>query len=217
MVWAIRWGADTVMDLSTGRNIQPPHREWICATRRSRSAPCRSIRRWRSGDGRSGQTDLGALHGGHADRAVRTRRRLLQPSTPASVCLYIHLCTANRVTGASLRAAARSWQSGAWRITWRKASSTPTSRKSPRPDAQIRRVAFSLATAFVPARSRTPPTLRNSPNWRHFGELTIAWKKGCQVMDRRPRPCCQLHKIKINMDKQLKECGEVGRSTPWAR
>ena len=47
MVWAIRWGADTVMDLSTGRNIHTT-REWIFATRRSRSAPCRSIRRWKS-------------------------------------------------------------------------------------------------------------------------------------------------------------------------
>jgi phosphomethylpyrimidine synthase len=46
MVWAIRWGADTVMDLSTGRNIHTI-REWICATRRCRSAPCRSTRRWR--------------------------------------------------------------------------------------------------------------------------------------------------------------------------
>jgi phosphomethylpyrimidine synthase len=46
MVWAIRWGADTVMDLSTGRNIHDT-REWIVRNRRCRSAPCRSTRRWR--------------------------------------------------------------------------------------------------------------------------------------------------------------------------
>ena len=46
MVWAIRWGADTVMDLSTGRNIHNT-REWILRNRRCRSAPCRSTRRWR--------------------------------------------------------------------------------------------------------------------------------------------------------------------------
>jgi phosphomethylpyrimidine synthase len=46
MVWAIRWGADTVMDLSTGRSIHTT-REWIIATRRCRSARYRSIRRWR--------------------------------------------------------------------------------------------------------------------------------------------------------------------------
>jgi phosphomethylpyrimidine synthase len=47
MVWAIRWGADTVMDLSTGRNIHTT-REWILRNAPIRSAPCRSIRRWRS-------------------------------------------------------------------------------------------------------------------------------------------------------------------------
>jgi phosphomethylpyrimidine synthase len=48
MIWSIRWGADTVMDLSTGKNI---HRRATgsCATRPCPSAPCRSIRpskRW---------------------------------------------------------------------------------------------------------------------------------------------------------------------------
>lgn len=46
MTWATRWGADTVMDLSTGRNIHTT-REWSCATPPSPSAPCRSTRRWR--------------------------------------------------------------------------------------------------------------------------------------------------------------------------
>jgi phosphomethylpyrimidine synthase len=42
-----------------------------------------------------------------------------------------------------------------------------------------------------------------------LGELTqIAWKKGCQVMIEGPGHV-PLHKIKINMDKQLKECGEA--------
>ena len=39
-------GRDTVMDLSTGKNIHET-REWICATRRCRSARCRSTRRWK--------------------------------------------------------------------------------------------------------------------------------------------------------------------------
>jgi len=44
MVWAIRWGADTVMDLSTGRNIHNT-REWIL--RNAPAARCRSTRRWK--------------------------------------------------------------------------------------------------------------------------------------------------------------------------
>ena len=75
MVWAIRWGADTVMDLSTGRNIHTT-REWILPQRadpdrhRSDLSGAGKVRR------RSGQADLGALQG-HAGRTVRTGRRLL--------------------------------------------------------------------------------------------------------------------------------------------
>lgn len=44
MTWATKWGADTVMDLSTGRNIHTT-REWVLRNSPSRSAPCRSTRR----------------------------------------------------------------------------------------------------------------------------------------------------------------------------
>ncbi len=46
MTWATRWGADTVMDLSTGRNIHTT-REWVLRNSPCPSAPCRSIRPWR--------------------------------------------------------------------------------------------------------------------------------------------------------------------------
>jgi phosphomethylpyrimidine synthase len=42
--WATLWGADTVMDLSTGRNIHET-REWIIRNPRCRSAPCPFIKR----------------------------------------------------------------------------------------------------------------------------------------------------------------------------
>ncbi len=44
MVWGTRWGADTIMDLSTGKNIHET-REWIIAIRRCRSGRFRFIRR----------------------------------------------------------------------------------------------------------------------------------------------------------------------------
>jgi phosphomethylpyrimidine synthase len=46
LVWSIRWGADTVMDLSTGKHIHEPA-NGSSATRRCRSARCRSTRRWK--------------------------------------------------------------------------------------------------------------------------------------------------------------------------
>ena len=52
-------------------------------------------------------------------------------------------------------------------------------------------------------------TARSSPSSKHLAKLTqIAWKKGCQVMIEGPGHV-PMHKIKINMDKQLKECGEA--------
>src|SRR6266849_1091509 len=44
--------------------------------------------------------------------------------------------------------------------------------------------------------------------WELYKYTQIAWKKGCQVMIEGPGHV-PLHKIKINMDKQLKECGEA--------
>ena len=44
--WATLWGADTVMDLSTGKDIHET-REWIIRNSPCRSAPCRSTRRSR--------------------------------------------------------------------------------------------------------------------------------------------------------------------------
>ncbi len=89
MVWAIRWGADTVMDLSTGRNIHTT-REWIIrnapvpigtvpiyqALEKVNGDPVKShLSGAGEGGWRSRQARLGMLQG-HADRAVRTGRRL---------------------------------------------------------------------------------------------------------------------------------------------
>ncbi len=52
MTWATRWGADTVMDLSTGKNIHETRASGSCATRPCRLAPCRSIRRSRKSTGK---------------------------------------------------------------------------------------------------------------------------------------------------------------------
>ncbi len=74
MVWAIRWGADTVMDLSTGRNIHNT-REWII---RNAPVPIGTVPIYQAlekVERRSGQARLGVLQG-HADRAVRAGRRL---------------------------------------------------------------------------------------------------------------------------------------------
>jgi phosphomethylpyrimidine synthase len=95
MVWAIRWGADTVMDLSTGRNIHEI-REWII--RNSPGADRHRADLPGAGEGRrQGRgADLGDLPR-HADRAGRAGRRLLHHPRRRAL-RYVPL-TAKRVTG----------------------------------------------------------------------------------------------------------------------
>jgi phosphomethylpyrimidine synthase len=75
LVWAIRWGADTVMDLSTGRNIHNI-RSWIM---RNSPVPIGTVPIYQAlekVDGDPLEARLGGVQG-HADRAGRAGRRLL--------------------------------------------------------------------------------------------------------------------------------------------
>ena len=75
LVWAIRWGADTVMDLSTGRNIHNI-RGWIL---RNAPVPIGTVPIYQALEKVDGDPDQARLGGvqGHADRAGRAGRRLL--------------------------------------------------------------------------------------------------------------------------------------------
>ena len=70
-------------------------------------------------------------------------------------------------------------------------------------------VSFSLGDGLRPGSIADANDRAQFAELETLGELTkIAWKKGCQVMIEGPGHV-PLHKIKINMDKQLKECGEA--------
>ncbi len=121
---------------------------------------------------------------------------------------YIHL-TANRVTGIVSRGGsimAKWWSrasQGKLRFYTRFEEICDLMRKYD--------VSFSLGDGLRPRldRGRQRPRC-NSPSSKRArrAETQIAWKKGCQVMIEGPGHV-PLHKIKINMDKQLKECGEA--------
>jgi len=75
------WGADTIMDLSTGRNIHDP-REWIV---RNSPVPIGTEPIYH-GAGEGGGDPLKLdweVYRGHADRAMRAGRRLFSPYMPA--------------------------------------------------------------------------------------------------------------------------------------
>jgi phosphomethylpyrimidine synthase len=149
MVWAIRWGADTVMDLSTGRNI----------------------------------------HNTHA--GVRLA--------------YIHL-TANRVTGIVSRGGSIMAK---WCLAHHKESFLYERFDEICDLMRKYDVSFSLGDGLRPGSIRDANDRAQFAELETLGELTrIAWAKGCQVMIEGPGHV-SLHKIKINVDKQLKECGEA--------
>jgi phosphomethylpyrimidine synthase len=70
-------------------------------------------------------------------------------------------------------------------------------------------VSFSLGDGLRPGSIADANDRAQFAELETLGELTqVAWKKGCQVMIEGPGHV-PMHKIKINMDKQLKECGEA--------
>ena len=203
LVWATRWGADTVMDLSTGRNIHTI-REWII---RNSPVPIGTVPIYQALEKVGGKAEdlTWEIVPRHADRAGRAGRRLLHHPCRRAAGLY----PADRRSGspASCRAAARSWPSGAWRIT-RRTSSTSAFDEI----CEIMRaydVAFSLGDGLRPGSIADANDAAQFAELETLGELTkLAWKHDVQVMIEGPGHV-PMHKIKVNMDKQLEDCGEA--------
>ena len=118
-----------------------------------------------AGEGRrrSGQARLGMLQG-HADRAVRTGRRLFHhPRRRAA-----RLRAAHRQSRHRHRLARRLDHGQVVPVAAQGIVPVRALRRDLRHHAQIRRVVLARATACAPARSPTPTTARNSPNWRRW-------------------------------------------------
>ena len=202
MVWAIRWGADTVMDLSTGRNIHTT-REWIL---RNAPIPIGTVPIYQAlekcdGDPVKLTWEL------YRDTLVEQCEQGVDYFTiHAGVRLpYIHL-TANRVTGIVSRGGSIMAK---WCLAHHKESFLYTHFEEICDLMRQYDVSFSLGDGLRPGSIADANDRAQFAELETLGELTqIAWKKGCQVMIEGPGHV-PLHKIKINMDKQLKECGEA--------
>ena len=118
---------------------------------------------------------------------------------------YIHL-TANRVTGIVSRGGSimAKWCLAHHKESFLSSASTRFCDLMRKYD-----VSFSLGDGLRPGSIRDANDRAQFAELETLGELTkIAWAKGCQVMIEGPGHV-PLHKIKINVDKQLKECGEA--------
>ena len=202
MAWAIRWGADTVMDLSTGRNIHNI-RSWIL---RNAPVPIGTVPIYQAlekVDGDPLKLDWEVFK----DTLIEQAEQGVDYFTiHAGVRLAYVPLTAKRVTGIVSRG-------GSIMARWCLAGHRESFLYEKFDEiCDIMRkydVSFSLGDGLRPGSIADANDRAQFAELETLGELTkVAWDKGCQVMIEGPGHV-PMHKIKINMEKQLRECGEA--------
>ena len=202
LVWSIRWGGDTVMDLSTGRNIHNI-RDWIM---RNSPVPIGTVPIYQ------------ALEKVDGDPVKLTweifRDTLIEQAEQGVDYFTIHAgvrlayvpLTAKRTTGIVSRGGSIMAR---WCLAHHKESFLYTHFEEICDIMRKYDVSFSLGDGLRPGSIADANDRAQFAELETLGELTkIAWEKGCQVMIEGPGHV-PIHKIKINMEKQLKECHEA--------
>jgi len=202
MVWATRWGADTVMDLSTGRNIHNI-REWII---RNSPVPIGTVPLYQA---------LEKVNGIAEDLSWEIFRDTLIEQAEqgvdyftihAGVRLHYIPLTVNRVTGIVSRGGSIMAK---WCLHHHRESFLYEHFDEICDIARAYDVSFSLGDGLRPGSIADANDAAQFAELETLGELTkIAWAKDCQVMIEGPGHV-PMHKIKENMDKQLEVCGEA--------
>lgn len=202
LVWAIRWGADTVMDLSTGRNIHNI-RSWIL---RNSPVPIGTVPIYQALE-KVGGDPIKLDWEVFKDTLIEQAEQGVDYFTiHAGVRLPYVPLTASRVTGIVSRG-------GSIMARWCLAHHRESFLYERFDEiCEIMRrydVSFSLGDGLRPGSIADANDRAQFAELETLGELTkIAWDKGCQVMIEGPGHV-PMHKIKENMDKQLRECGEA--------
>ena len=202
MVWSIRWGADTVMDLSTGRNIHNT-REWII---RNSPVPIGTVPIYQALE-KVGGDPVKLDWEVYRDTLIEQCEQGVDYFTiHAGVRLPYVPLTAKRVTGIVSRG-------GSIMAKWCLAHHRESflyERFDEICDIMRRYdVSFSLGDGLRPGSIADANDAAQFAELETLGELTkVAWEKGCQVMIEGPGHV-PIHKIKVNMEKQLAACGEA--------
>jgi phosphomethylpyrimidine synthase len=202
MVWAIRWGADTVMDLSTGRNIHTT-REWIL---RNSPVPIGTVPIYQALE-KCGGDPVKLTWELYRDTLIEQCEQGVDYFTiHAGVRLAYVPLTANRVTGIVSRGGSIMAK---WCLAHHKESFLYERFDEICDIMRAYDVSFSLGDGLRPGSIADANDRAQFAELETLGELTrIAWAKGCQVMIEGPGHV-PMHKIKVNMEKQLRECGEA--------
>ena len=202
LVWAIRWGGDTVMDLSTGRNIHNI-RSWIM---RNAPVPIGTVPMYQALEKVGGDPDKLDWEVFKDTLIEQAEQGVDYFTIHAGVRLAYVPLTARRTTGIVSRG-------GSIMARWCLAHHKESFLYEHFGDiCDIMRkydVSFSLGDGLRPGSNDDANDRAQFAELETLGELTqVAWKKGCQVMIEGPGHV-PMHKIKVNMDKQLRECGEA--------
>lgn len=202
MVWAIRWGADTVMDLSTGRNIHNI-REWII---RNSPVPIGTVPIYQALEKAGGAAEALSWEIFRDTLIEQAEQGVDYFTIHAGVRLpYIPL-TIDRVTGIVSRGGSIMAK---WCLHHHKESFLYEHFEEICDICRAYDVAFSLGDGLRPGSIADANDAAQIAELETLGELTrIAWAKDCQVIIEGPGHV-PMHKIKANMDMQLALCGEA--------
>ncbi len=202
MVWATRWGADTVMDLSTGRNIHTI-REWIV---RNSPVPIGPVPIYQALEKVGGAAEELTWELFRDTLIEQAEQGVDYFTIHAGVRLaYIHL-TASRVTGIVSRGGSIMAK---WCLAHHQESFLYTHFREINEIMRAYDVSYSLGDGLRPGSNADANDRAQFAELETLGELTkIAWEDDVQVMIEGPGHV-PMHKIKINMEKQLEECGEA--------
>lgn len=202
MVWATRWGSDTIMDLSTGKNIHAT-REWII---RNSPVPIGTVPIYQA---------LEKVGGIAEDLTWEIFRDTLIEQAEQGVDYFtIHAgvrlpfipLTEPRVTGIVSRGGSIHAK---WCMAHHKENFTYTHFEEICEIMKAYDVSFSLGDGLRPGSIMDANDAAQFAELKTLGELTqVAWKHDCQVMIEGPGHV-PMHLIKENMEKQLEACHEA--------
>ncbi len=202
MVWATRWGADTLMDLSTGKNIHET-REWII---RNCPVPVGTVPIYQALENVDGSPE-DLTWEGFRDTLIEQAEQGVDYFTIHAGVLLRHVpLTASRLTGIVSRGGAIMAK---WCLAHHKESFLYTHWDDICDIMAAYDVSFSIGDGLRPGSIADANDEAQFAELKVQGELTRrAWEKDVQVMNEGPGHV-PMHMIQENMTKQLEWCGEA--------
>ena len=202
MLWATKWGADTVMDLSTGKNIHET-REWII---RNASVPIGTVPIYQALEKVGGKAEELSWDIFRETLIEQAEQGVDYFTIHAGVLLRYVPLTARRVTGIVSRGGSIMAK---WCLAHHQESFLYTHFRDICEIMRMYDVSFSLGDGLRPGSIADANDEAQFAELATLGELTkIAWEFDCQTMIEGPGHV-PMHLIKENMDRQLEVCHEA--------